>query len=327
MARDPEVGSDERVRRQVARTLANVGVVLLSIALLGVWSWFGFYQLEPGQAAVILRFGRYVRTEAQPGLRWHLPPPIEEHEIVNVASIEREEFGYRHGAEKPTEEEKLEAAIQTSDANIVLLSFVVQYRIKDAFESRYRVASPGPVLRDAAQAAIRSVVGRNTIDNVLYEKSGVVLADTQELLQQTLDLYDSGLQVLSIDLQDAQPPAPVRAAFDDVLGAKQDRDRTVNEAQGYANEVLPRARAQAIEQTEGAKAYKDARIAESTGEASRFRAIAGEYQKAPEVVRTRLFLETMEQVLPSVHTVIVQPGTAVAPYLPLDALRGKEDPK
>ena len=326
MAQEPQ-SSEERVRRQVARTLANVAVVLLSIALLGVWSWFGFYQLEPGQAAVILRFGRYVRTEAQPGLRWHLPPPIEEHEVVNVASIEREEFGYRHGVEKPTEEEKLEAAIQTSDANIVLLSFVVQYRIKDAFQSRYRVASPGPVLRDAAQAAIRSVVGRNTIDNVLYEKSGVVLADTQEVLQQTLDLYDSGLQVLSIDLQDAQPPASVRAAFDDVLGAKQDRDRTVNEAQGYANEVLPRARAQAIEQTEGAKGYKEARIAESTGEASRFRAIAGEYQKAPEVVRTRLFLETMEPVLPSVHTVIVQPGTAVAPYLPLDALRGKEEPK
>jgi membrane protease subunit HflK len=325
MARDPDdVGSDERVRRQVGRTLANAGVVLLSIAVLGAWSWFGFYQLEPGQAAVILRFGKYVRTESEPGLRWHLPPPIEDHEIVNVASIEREEFGFRRSNEKPTEEEKLEAAIQTSDANIVLLSFVVQYRIKDAFQSRYRIANPGAVLRDAAQAAIRSVVGRNTIDNVLYEKSGVVLAETQDALQQTLDLYDSGLQVLSVDLQDAQPPASVRAAFDDVLSARQDHDRAVNEAQGYANEVLPKARAQAIEATEGARAYKESRIAESTGEAQRFRAIAGEYQKAPDVVRTRLFLETMEQVLPSVHTVIVQPGTAVAPLLPLDALRAKE---
>jgi membrane protease subunit HflK len=319
-------GSDERVRRQVGRTLANLALVLLSLAVLGAWSWFGFYQLDPGQAAVILRFGRYVRTESQPGLRWHLPPPIEDHQIVNVSSIEREDFGYRRGAEKPTEEEKLEASIQTSDANIVQLSFVVQYRIKDAFESRYRVANPGPVLRDAAQAAIRSVVGRNTIDNVLYEKSGVILAETQEALQQTLDLYESGLRVLSVDLQDAQPPASVRAAFDDVLGAKQDLDRAVNEAQGYANEVLPKARAQAIELTEGARAYKESRVAESTGEASRFRAIAGEYQKAPDVVRTRLFLETMEQVLPAVRTVIVQPGTAVAPYLPLDELRAKEAP-
>jgi len=320
-------GSDERVRRRVGRTLANVALVMLSLAVLGAWSWFGFYQLDPGQAAVILRFGRYVRTESQPGLRWHLPPPIEDHEIVNVASIEREDFGYRRGVEKPTEEEKLEASIQTSDANIVQLSFVVQYRIKDAFESRYRVANPGPVLRDAGQAAIRSVVGRNTIDNVLYEKSGVVLAETQEALQQTLDLYESGLQVLSVDLQDAQPPASVRAAFDDVLGAKQDLDRAVNEAQGYANEVLPKARAQAIELTEGARAYKESRVAEATGEASRFRAIASEYQKAPEVVRTRLFLETMEQVLPSVRTVIVQPGTAVAPYLPLDELRPTEAPQ
>jgi membrane protease subunit HflK len=326
MAQEPP-SSHERVRRQVGRTLANAAIVLLSIAVLGAWSWFGFYQLEPGQAAVILRFGKYVGTVSQPGLRWHLPPPIEDHEIVNVASIEREEFGYRRGAEKPSEDERLEAAMQTSDANIVHLSFVVQYRIKDAFQSRYRIASPGPVLRDAAQAAIRSVVGRNTIDGVLYEKSGVVLSETQEALQEILDLYESGLQVLSIDVQDAQPPAPVRAAFDDVLGAKQDLSRTVNEAQGYANEVLPKARGQAVELVESARGYKEARIAESTGEASRFRAIAAEYQKAPEVVRTRLFLETMEQVLPEVHTVIVQPGTAVMPYLPLDDLRAKGSEK
>ena len=321
-----EIGSDERVRRQVGRTLATAGLVLLSIGVLGAWSWFGFYQLEPGQAAVILRFGRYVGTVSQPGLRWHLPPPIEDHEIVNVASIDREEFGYRQGA-APTADAKLEAAMQTSDANIVHLSFVVQYRIKDAFRSRYRIADPRPVLRDAAQAAVRGVVGRNTIDGVLSEKRGIVESETHDALQETLDNYDAGLEVLSIQLQDVQPPEPVRAAFDDVLGAMQDRDRAVNDAQGYANEVLPKARAQAIELNEGAKAYKESRIAESTGEASRFRAIAAEYQKAPDVVRTRLFLETMEEVLPSVRTVIVQPGTAVMPYLPLEELRPKEGEK
>jgi modulator of FtsH protease HflK len=326
MPQEPQ-GSDDRVRRQVGRTLANAAIVLLSIAVLGAWSWFGFYQLEPGQAAVILRFGKYVGTVAQPGLRWHLPPPIEDHEIVNVASIDREEFGYHAGAEKATLDEKLEAAMQTSDANIVHLSFVVQYRIKDAFHSRYRIADPRPVLRDAAQAAVRGVVGRTTIDGVLSEKRGVVETETHDALQETLDNYDSGLEVLSIQLQDVQPPEPVRPSFDDVLGSMQDRDRSVNEAQGYANEVLPKARGQAVEQVEGARGYKDSRIAESTGEASRFRAIAGEYQKAPEVVRTRLFLETMEEVLPSVRTVIVQPGTAVMPYLPLDELRAKEGQK
>ena len=208
--------------------------------------------------------------------------------------------------------------MQTSDANIVHLSFVVQYRIKDAFQARYRIADPRPVLRDAAQAAVRGVVGRNTIDDVLSEKRGIVETETQEALQETLDHYESGLSVLGIELQDVQPPGPVRAAFDDVLGAVQDRNRAVNEAQGYANEVLPKSRAQSVELIESARGYRDARIAEATGQASRFRAIATEYQKAPEVVRTRLFLETMEDVLPSARTVIVEPGTAVMPYLPLD---------
>ena len=318
MAREPQESPEERVRKSVARTIANLTVLLISLGVLGAWAYFGIYQLEPGQAAVILRFGKYVHTVSQPGLRWHLPPPIEDHEVVNVASIDREEFGYRTGDAEPTSEEKLEAAMQTSDANIVHLSFVVQYRIKDAFQARYRIADPRPVLRDAAQAAVRGVVGRNTIDDVLSEKRGIVETETQEVLQDTLDHYESGLAVLGIELQDVQPPESVRAAFDDVLGAVQDRNRTVNEAQGYANEVLPKSRAQSVELIESARGYRDARIAEATGQASRFRAIASEYQKAPEVVRTRLFLETMEDVLPSVRTVIVEPGTAVMPYLPLD---------
>jgi modulator of FtsH protease HflK len=317
MAREPEESPEEKVRRSVGRTIANLTVLVVSLAVLGAWAYFGTYQLEPGQAAVILRLGEYVRTESQPGLRWHLPPPIEDHEIVNVQSLDREEFGIRPGSE-PSENDKLEAAMQTSDANIVHLSFVVQYRIKDAFQARYRIADPRPVLRDAAQAAVRGVVGRNTIDDVLSEKRGIVETETQEALQETLDLYESGLAVLGVELQDVQPPESVRASFDDVLGAKQDRDRAVNEAQGYANEVLPKSRAKAVELIESARGYKGARVAEATGQASRFRAIADEYRKAPEVVRTRLFLETMEDVLPSVRTVIVEPGTGVMPYLPLD---------
>ena len=317
MAREPEESPEEKVRRSVGRTIANLTVLVVSLAMLGAWAYFGMYQLEPGQSAVILRLGECVRTESQPGLRWHLPPPIEDHEIVNVQSLDREEFGIRPGTE-PSEDDKLEAAMQTSDANIVHLSFVVQYRIKDAFQARYRIADPRPVLRDAAQAAVRGVVGRNTIDDVLSEKRGIVETETQEALQETLDLYESGLAVLGVELQDVQPPESVRASFDDVLGAKQDRDRAVNEAQGYANEVLPKSRAKAVELVESARGYKGARVAEATGQASRFRAIADEYRKAPEVVRTRLFLETMEDVLPEVRTVIVEPGTGVMPYLPLD---------
>jgi modulator of FtsH protease HflK len=320
MARDPEPSPDERVRRSVVRTLANLALLAASLAVLAAWSYFGFYQLEPGQSAVILRLGKYVRTEAQPGLRWHLPPPVEDHEIVNVASIDTEEFGKHHEGGPSDDEVNAEASMQTSDNNIVRVGFVVQFRIKDAFASRFRVADPRSILRDAAQSAVRGVVGRHSIDGVLKEERGLVQTESEDALQESLDRYESGLEVVSIELQDVSPPDPVRAAFDDVTAAQQDLNRAVNEAEGYANEVLPKARAQAIEQVESAKGYKEASIAEATGEAVRFRAIAAEYQKAPDVVRTRLFLETMEQVLPKVHTVVVEPGTAVAPYLPLDRL-------
>lgn len=323
MAKEPRnAPSEERVRRAVGRTVANVSAVLLSVAVLGAWAYFGFYTLEPGQSAVILQLGRYLRTESQPGLRWHLPPPLESHEIVNVASIDKEEFGVRvepaaaEGA--PAASTRPETAMQTSDANIALVGFVVQYRIKDAFQSRYRIANPRAVLRDAAEASVRRAVGRNTIDAVLTEKRGIIESEAREELQERLDLYESGLEVLGVELLDVQPPAEVRAAFDDVQGANQDRNRTVNEAQAYANEVLPRARAEAVEAVEGARGYRDARIAEATGEAERFRAIAAEYARAPEVVRTRLFLETMEKVLPQAKTYIVQPGSPVLPFLPLE---------
>ncbi len=326
MAREPRnAPSDERVKRAVGRTVANVAVVGLSIAVLGAWSYFGWYTLDPGQAAVILQFGSYQRTETEPGLRWHLPPPVQSHVIVNVASISKEEFGVRSGGTTPAEPEASDrlpsrggVAMQTSDANIVQVGFVVQYRIKDAFQSRFRIAAPGDVLRDTAEASVRSAVGRNTIDAVLREKKGVIEREAVDELQARLDRYESGLDVLGVDLQDVQPPEPVRGAFDDVLGASQDRDRAVNEAQGYANEVLPRARAEAIEQVESARGYRDSTIAEAAGESERFRALAAEYAKAPEVIRTRLFLETMEQVLPKVQTYIVQPGSSVLPHLPLD---------
>ncbi|MDJ0865342.1 MAG: FtsH protease activity modulator HflK [Myxococcota bacterium] len=311
----------------MARVLANLGLLLLLAAGIGGWFYLGgaFFTVEPGQSAVVLRFGEYVETVEQPGFHWRLPAPIERHEIVNVASVSKEEFGYPADAgEQPTEQERLQAAMQTSDNNIVHVSFVVQYRIQDAFKSRYRVADPLPLLRDAAQASVRRVVGRNTIDDVLSEKRGVVGAESGEILQRRLDGYESGLEVLGVELQDVQPPPSVRAAFDDVLAASQDRDRAVNEAEGYANEVLPQARAKALETVEGARAYRDSKIAEAAGEAQRFRAIAAEYGRAPEVVRTRLFLETMEAVLPEVHTVIMERDSSVLPFLPLDAAARRE---
>ncbi|HVP30484.1 MAG TPA: FtsH protease activity modulator HflK [Myxococcota bacterium] len=331
MTTEPEnVPADERVRRSVRRTVANVAAVGLSIVVLGAWAWFGFYQLDPGQAAVILRLGRYSRTMSEPGLRWHLPPPLEDHEVVNVGSIEREDFSGSaadDGGGAKTAAGAAGAAMQTSDNNIVNVGFVVQYKVKDAFLARYRVASPRATLRDAAQAAMREVVGQHTIDGVLSEQRGEVAEQTEEILQKILDGYETGLAVISVQLQEAQAPAEVRAAFDDVIAAGQDRNRAVNEAEGYANEVLPKAEGEAAEQRKAAEGYRDAKIATAQGEAQRFEALLAEYQKAPEVTRERLYLETMETVLPQVEKVIIEPGTAnVLPYLPIGRERAVSAP-
>jgi membrane protease subunit HflK len=324
---DRKLSTEDRVRRSVARTLGNLVFALALLALLLAWGSLGFYQLAPGQAAIILRLGRHVATVGDPGLQWNLPPPLETREIVNVQESSREEFGSRAALEGPEREAALaEATMQTSDNNIVQVGFVVQYVVKDAFASRYRLAEARATLRDAAQAAVREVVGRMTIDGVLSERRGQVAGDAQELLQQILDEYDAGLAVTSIELQDVQPPEPVRAAFDDVIGASQDASRAVNQAEGYRNELLPGARAEAVELVEAANGYREARVAESSGEAQRFLALEQEHRRSPKVTEKRLYLEAMETVLPGVEKVIIEPGAAgFLPYLPLvrDAAGGR----
>lgn len=317
--------TEEKVRRGVARTLGLVTSLLLLLGLLAFWASFGFYRLNPGEAAVILRVGEYQTTEVREGLRWHLPPPIESRTIVNVGLVAREQFGDIDTAREAAT--LTETAMQTGDNNIVDLEFVVKYKVGRAFESRYRIADQRETLRDSAQAAMREVVGRNSVDDVLSEKRGSIQDEAAELLQQILDRYESGLFVEGIELQEVQPPASVRDAFDDVIAAAQDRNRKVNEAEGYANEVLPRARAEASEVLQAAIGYRDSKIAEARGEAERFLAVLAEYRKAPEITRKRMYLETMEEVLPGVEKVIIEPGTAaVLPYLPLGAARKEPRP-
>jgi membrane protease subunit HflK len=311
--------------RKVGRLLSRLLLGALMLGLLGFWTWFGFYRLNPGEAAVILRLGKYQTTEVREGLRWHLPPPIESRAIVNVGLVAREQFGDIDTAREAAT--LTETAMQTGDNNIVDLEFVVKYKVGKAFESRFRIADLRETLRDSAQAAMREVVGRNSVDDVLSEKRGIIQDEAAELLQKILDGYESGLYVEGIELQEVQPPASVRDAFDDVIAAAQDRNRKVNEAEGYANEVLPRARAEASELVQGAIGYRDSKIAEARGEAEGFLAVLAEYQKAPAITRKRLYLETMEEVLPGVEKVIIEPGTAsVLPYLPLGAARKEPRP-
>jgi membrane protease subunit HflK len=312
--------ADERVRRSVARTLGNGLFVLVFLAALAAWAWLGVYQLHPGQAAVLLRLGEHVGTVTREGLHWALPPPFVSIEIMNVAEVRNENFGLATQGEARDEQELLhEASMQTSDNNIVRVSFSVQYRVKDAYAFRFRLADPIFVVRDAAQAAMREAVGRMTVDGVLREHRQALTAEVVTLLQGILDSYDSGLEILTVELQDVQAPVPVQKAFADVIEATQDAIRVVNEAEGFRNQTIPSARAESIELMESARGYREARIAGAAGEAARFSAIAAEYAKAPEVTRKRLYLETLEEVLPDVHMVIVEKGaTQVLPFLPLE---------
>jgi membrane protease subunit HflK len=316
--------ADEKVRRSVARTLGTGVLILLVIGALGFWGYFGFYTLQPGQAAVLLRLGRYAGTVRDEGLHFTWPPPIVERVIVNVSEVRNEDFGFRGREDAETaRDELLEATMQTSDNNIVRVPFSVQFAIKDAFAARFRIVEPVSVVRDAAQASMREAVGRMTVDGVLRERREALASEVRLLLQDILDAYDSGVEIQGVQLGDVQVPAPVRAAFDDVVAATQDASRLVNEAEGYENQVIPQARAQATELKEAAYAYRDSKIALASGEAQRFTALAAENRKAPEVTKKRLYLETMEQVLPSVETVIIEPGTAnVLPYLPLGRREG-----
>lgn len=328
-SQDP-LSTDQKVKRSVARSLGNGLLALIVLGLLGAWGYLGLYKLEPGQAAILLRFGEHQGTVLQEGLHWALPPPIVLREIVNVGEVRNEDFGVV--AERDAGDEQAnarrqsrihESTMQTSDNNIVRVSFAVQYRIRDAYAARYRVADLESVVRSAAAAAMREVVGRMSVDAVLRERRAALTLEVSTILQDILDGYEAGLDIQAVELQDVQPPEAVREAFDDVVAATQDASRAVNEAEGYRNQVLPNARAEAIELTEGAAGYRDALIAEASGEAERFEAISAEYRKAPAVTRKRLYLETMEKVLPEVEKIVIEPGTAsVLPYLPLGRDKG-----
>lgn len=324
---EEDVGTDATIKRQVGRTIINWIVLGAALGVIGAWGSTGFYQLEPGEAAVILRVGSYDRTVLEPGLKWALPAPIEEVSVINVTEVRRLKFGMSEGGdgmEPGVETATFENAIQTADSNIVNLSYEVQYTLEDPFSFLYATASPQEMLHDAAQASVREVVGRTNVEGVLSEERGRIQRESREILQDTLDQYFAHDQVKAafdidrINLNIVQPPAPVQDAFDDVIAAQQDEARLISEARGDAQEILERANAVARELVEAASAYKESRILESKGEANRFVALYEEYARAPEVTRRRLYLETMEQVMPEIEKVIIESdGANMIPFFPL----------
>lgn len=335
MARqDGKTDAATEAGRGVTRTIVNTLVLLASLAVLGAWAWQGVFKLNPGESAVILRLGAFDRIRAIEGWWVHLPPPLESHEVVNTGQLRTESFGARPTRStpgRPTDEEEAEIAqnierdaIQTADNNIVNVAYELQYKVGDAYAYRFSMADPGAILHDATEAAMRNVVGTRNIDAVLSQDRSQIMREAEQILERLLNEYvtevghEAAFAVDRINLEKPQAPEAVREAFADVVSAGQDEKRAKLEAEGDKKEILQRAQSEAAELREQAEAYKQAKIIEARGEATRFEALLAEYQLAPEVTRRRLYLETMEEILPGVDKMVVEPNTVnMLPMLPL----------
>ncbi len=300
----------------------NTSVPWAAFALVGgvlalLWLASGFYIVDASQRGVVLRFGRYVET-TQPGPRWHLPYPFESVEVVNLSQVRTVEVGYRNNVRSKVPKESL---MITDDENIIDIQFAVQYILKSPEDYLFNNRGPDGTVMQAAETAIREVVGKNKMDFVLYEGRSQVAADAHRVMQEILDRYNTGISISKVTMQNAQPPEQVQAAFDDAVKAGQDRERQKNEGQAYANDVIPRARGNASRLMEEANGYRQRLVAMAEGDASRFKQLMTEYNKAPGVTRERLYLETMQQIFSSVSKVVVdQKGGNSLLYLPLDKL-------
>ncbi|MBS1269206.1 MAG: Modulator of FtsH protease HflK [Gammaproteobacteria bacterium] len=299
----------------------KAGLGAIVVVAIVVWALTGFYVVEEGTRGVVLRFGEYKETTL-PGLQWRIPWPVEEVNSVNIQQVNTVEIGYRTTAQRQEQPVPREALMLTRDENIVDINLAVQYDIKDPEDLIFNVADrPQAVVHGATESALREVVGTNKMDFVLTEGRATVVSETSALLQQVLDRYQTGINIIAVEMQDAQPPREVKPAFDDAVKAREDQVRLINEAEAYRNDIIPRARGRAAREIQEAEGYKEAIIARAEGEASRFEQILAEYRQAPNITRQRMYIEKMEQVLmKSSKLMIDQKGGNNVIYLPLDQL-------
>ena len=297
----------------------NIGIgVILGAAVL-IWLGTGFFIVQEGQQAVITQFGKYKNTVGA-GFNWRFPYPIQKNELVFVTQIRSVDIG-RDNVIKATG--LRESAMLTEDENIVEIKFAVQYRLNDARAYLFESKNPTEAVVQAAETAVREVVGKMKMDSALAEERDQIAPRVREKMQTILDRYKVGIEVVGINLQQGgvRPPEQVQAAFDDVLKAGQERERAKNEAQAYANDVIPRAVGAAARLKEEADAYRERIVAQAEGDAQRFKTILPEYQKSPQVMRDRMYTDTMQQIYSNVTKVLVdsKSGSNLL-YLPLDKI-------
>lgn len=315
----------ERFKKMAPGGLGGGRGIVLGLAVLGIlWGLSGIYRVESDEQGVVLRFGQYVRTE-QPGLRYHLPAPIETAVTPKVTRVNRMEIGYRSagdgrraGGDVPDE-----SLMLTGDENIIDIDFTVLWVIKDAGNYLFKIRDPEQTVKKAAESAMREVIGRTEIQPALTEARQNIEQSTKALLQAMLDEYQSGIEISQVQLQKVDPPAPVVDAFNDVQRARQDRERLRNEAEAYRNDIIPRARGEAEQLIQQASAYREQVVNLAQGDAQRFAQVLDAYTKSPEVTARRMYLETMQEVLGGSNKIIVDQqrgGSGVVPFLPLNEL-------
>ncbi len=292
--------------------------IVLVVIIIGGWLATGFYQVGPGEQGVVRQFGK-LDNQTDPGLRYHLPWPIQRVDVVNMALVRRLELGFRSGGGDRAQRVIEEALMLTGDQNIVEAQMIVQYRVRDAAHYLFNVREPENVLKDAAEVALRSIAGSTTIDDLLTIGRAEAEEKTLAFMQLQLNDYQAGLLLQNVKLQVVDAPEQVRDAFHDVVRALEDRERLINEARGYAEDLIPKARGEAERLVFEAEGYKQERIIRAQGDVSKFIQVLEEYEKAPQVTRARLYLETMNQVLPNVEKVITDGpiGDNILPFLPL----------
>jgi membrane protease subunit HflK len=325
----------ERLRRWGQRFRPGLRLWAILAILLLLWLGSGFYVVGPGERGVVLLF-RKATDQTEPGLRYHLPWPIESHELVDIAQVRRVEVGFRTVAEETltrstrggTRSVPQEALMLTGDENIVDVQLFVQYRVQDPVKFLFAAFEPEEILHTSAQVALRSVVGQNTIDYTMTEGRVEVQEQIKSNLQKLLDTYQTGLLVTEARLLVVDPPTEVRDAFHDVVRALEDRERLVKEAEGYREDVVPKARGEAAQMVQQAEAYKAQRVIRAQGDAERFLAVLAEYDKAKAVTRARLYLESMERIMPTMEKFILDHSgkAGVLPLLPLKEMTAAPAP-
>ena len=282
----------------------NFKITPVLIGILVIWLLTGIYVVGPDEVGVVRTFGEFTRV-TQSGLNWKFPSPIETANTPKVTEVKRIEFGFRslkNGQYRTVEKESL---MLTGDENIVDAEMIVQYKIKDPVKYLFNIVEPELTVREAAEASLRTVVGRNKIDETLTTGKFTIQEETKEQVQSILDKYESGIHIVAVQLQDVSPPKEVIGAFKDVASAKEDKNRMINQAEGYRNDVIPKARGEAEAMIRDAEGFKESRIKRAEGDAAKFTTILKEYKKAKSITEKRLYLETMEKVLPGIDKIIV----------------------